>query len=112
MPPGLFFIGQSHESPQIRVHDRSERVMAQPRNPPQTARPVHKKGPSEDGPPKPAEQPPTPKRHMSPRSLLRLSMQAPTAPARSPSFESLIVVSLFTSCREYLLMALLSGSMM
>lgn len=50
--------------------------------------------------------------YISPRSLLRPSMQAPTAPARSPSFESLIVVSLFTSCREYLLMALLSGSMM
>ena len=49
--------------------------------------------------------------YISPSILLRLSIQAPTAPAFSPNLLSFMVVSLFTSCSEYLLMALLSGNM-
>ena len=46
----------------------------------------------------------------SPRSLLCESMQAPMAPAFSPSFENLITVSLFTMFREYFWIELLIGS--
>ena len=43
-------------------------------------------------------------------SLLRASSDAPTTPALSPSFENLISVSLLTMRSEYLLIALLTGS--